>query len=103
MGVIDTGREYGDTISHERRLYVSSLLPGPELFATSSRAHWGIEHSLYYVLEVVFREDGARITSGEAPENRTYFRKLRMMVARVDRESTSSIKSRVKQMAWSDE
>jgi predicted transposase YbfD/YdcC len=103
IGVIDATRESGDKISHERRLYVSSLPPDPEVFATSSRAHWGIENSLHYVLDVVFREDMARIKSGEAPENWAYFRKIALTVARADTESKDSVKSRVKQMAWSDE
>jgi predicted transposase YbfD/YdcC len=103
IGIIDATRGCGDKISHERRLYVSSLPPDPQLFATSGRAHWGIENSLHYVLDVVYREDGARIKSGEGPENWAYFRKIAMTVARADTESKDSIKSRVKQMAWSDE
>jgi hypothetical protein len=72
------------------------------LFATSSRAHWGIENSQHQVLDVVFREDAARIKSGEAPENWAYFRKIALTVARADKGSKDSVKSRVKQMAWSD-
>jgi predicted transposase YbfD/YdcC len=101
--VIDATRESGDKVSHERRLYVSGLPPDPGLFAAPSRAHWGIENSLHYVLDVVFREDGAGIKSGEGPENRAYFRKIALTVARADTESKDSVKSRVKQMAWSDE
>jgi hypothetical protein len=54
---------------------------------------------------VVYREDAARIKSGEEPENWAYFRKIAiaMTVARADTESKDSIKSRGKQMAWSDE
>jgi hypothetical protein len=63
----------------------------------------GIENSLHYVLDVVYREDGARIKSGNAPENWAYFRKIALTVARTDKESKDSVKSRVKQMAWSDE
>jgi predicted transposase YbfD/YdcC len=103
IGIIDATREIGDKVSQERRLYVSSLPPDPQLFALSGRAHWGIENSLHYVLDVVYREDAARIKSGEAPENWAYFRKIAMTVARADTESKDSIKSRVKQMAWSDE
>ncbi|MDR2738946.1 MAG: ISAs1 family transposase, partial [Treponema sp.] len=101
IGIIDAARESG-VKSHERRLYVSSLPPDPQLFAVSGRAHWGIEHSLHYVLDVAFREDMARIKSGEAPENRAYFRKTAMAVACADTESKDSVKSRVKQTAWSD-
>jgi hypothetical protein len=79
------------------------LPPDPQLFAASSRAHWGIENSLHYVLDVVFREDAARIKSGNGPENWAYFRKIGMTVARASTESKSSMKSRVKQMVWSDD
>jgi hypothetical protein len=44
----------------------------------------------------------ARIKSGGAPESWAYFRKTAMAVARADTESKDSVKSRVKQMAWSD-
>jgi predicted transposase YbfD/YdcC len=103
IGFIDARREIGDKVSFQRRYYVSSLPPDPVLFATTARAHWGIENSLHYVLDVVYREDGARIKSGNAPENWAYFRKIALTVARADEESKDSIKSRVKQMAWSDE
>jgi predicted transposase YbfD/YdcC len=103
IGMIDSTREIGDKVSHERRLYVSSLPSDPQLFAVTGRAHWGIENSLHYVLDVAYREDGARIKSGEGPENWGYFRKIAMTVARADRESKDSMKSRVKQMAWSDD
>jgi hypothetical protein len=55
------------------------------------------------VLDVTYREDAARIKSGEGPENWAYFRKIGLTVARADRESKDSVKSRVKQMAWSEE
>jgi hypothetical protein len=51
----------------------------------------------------MYREDAARIKSGEGPENWAYFRKTGLTVARAERESRDSIKSRVTQMAWSDE
>ena len=103
IGMIDSTRETGDKVSFERRLYVSSLPPDPVEFAVTGRAHWGIENSLHYVLDVAYREDGARIKSGEGRENWASFRKIAMTVAKADKESKDSIKSRVKQMAWSDD
>jgi hypothetical protein len=67
------------------------------------RAHWGIENSLHYVLDVAFREDACRIKTGCAPENWACFRKIALTVARSDKQSTDSMKKRVKKMAWSDE
>jgi hypothetical protein len=51
----------------------------------------------------VYREDAARIKSGNAPEHWAYFRKRALRVACADEQSKESMKSRVKQMAWSDE
>jgi hypothetical protein len=90
-------------VSLERRFYVSSLSPDPQVCAVAGRGHWGIENSLHYVLDMMYREDEARIMRGEGPENWGYFLKIAMTVARADRGSKDSVKSRVKQMAWSDD
>jgi hypothetical protein len=55
------------------------------------------------VLDVAYREDGARIKTGEGAENWAYFWKIAKTVARADKESTDRVKSRVKQMARSDD
>jgi uncharacterized protein YecE (DUF72 family) len=55
---------------------------------------------------LTYREDAARIKNGEGPENWAYFRTIGMTVVWADRESEDSmdsIKSHVKQMAWSDD
>jgi hypothetical protein len=67
------------------------------------RAHWGIENSLHYVLDVAFGEDGSRIRKDKGPENMTILRKQALTVARSDTETKSSIIRRRKQMAWSNE
>jgi predicted transposase YbfD/YdcC len=103
IGVVQSIRETPEKTSTEYRYYVSSLNPDPELFAMAVRAHWGIENSLHYVLDVAFREDACRIKTGCAPENWACFRKIALTVARSDNQSTDSVKKRVKKMAWSDE
>jgi len=102
FGVIQAMRETPLKTTTEQRFFISSLPPEPQLFAAAVRAHWGIENSLHYVLDVAFREDTSRIKVGYAPENWAYFRKIALTVARSDKQSKKSIKSRVKQMAWSD-
>jgi predicted transposase YbfD/YdcC len=93
----------GETVTPEQRYYVSSLPADPVMFGSSVRAHWGIENSLHDVLDVAFGEDACRIKSGNAPENLGFIRKMALSLARSDTESTRSITSRIKQMAWSDQ
>jgi hypothetical protein len=54
---------------------------------------------LHYISRLfLYLPDGVRST-----ENWGYFRKIAMTVAKADKESKDSVKSRVKQMAWSDD
>jgi hypothetical protein len=73
------------------------------VFGTCVRDHWGIENSLHYVLDAAFGEDACRIKSGNAPENMAFIRKIALSLARADSQSSRSIRSRIKQMAWTDE
>ncbi len=53
----------------EVRFYISSLPANAKTFGNAVRAHWGIETSLHWVLDVAFREDQSRIRKDNAPEN----------------------------------
>jgi hypothetical protein len=44
-----------------------------------------------------------RIKKDNGPENMAFIRKIALTVARSDRETKSSVASRIKQMAWSDD
>jgi predicted transposase YbfD/YdcC len=103
IGVVESIRTVGEAVTTEQRYYISSLPADPVVFGTSVRAHWGIENSLHYVLDVAFGEDACRIKSGNAPENLTFIRKTALSLARSDTQSKRSIASRIKQMAWSNE
>jgi predicted transposase YbfD/YdcC len=103
IGRIESIRMVGEMVTAEQRYYVSSLPADPVLLGSSVRAHWGIENSLHYVLDVAFGEDACRIKSGNAPENLAFIRKIAFSLARSDIQSTRSIARRIKQMAWSEE
>lgn len=55
--------------------YISTL-KDVKNFAHAARAHWGVENSLHWVLDVTFREDDSRIRTGYALENFNIFRQL---------------------------
>jgi predicted transposase YbfD/YdcC len=103
IGVVESIRTVGEAVTTEQRYYVSSLPADPVVFGSSVRAHWGIENSLHYVLDVAFGEDACRIKNGNGPENIAFIRKIALSLARSDTDSKRSIAGRIKQMAWSDQ
>ena len=64
--------------SRERRYYLSSARLDAATFARAVRGHWGIENRLHWVLDVVFRDDLARLRTGHAPENMAVVRHMAM-------------------------
>jgi predicted transposase YbfD/YdcC len=75
IGMVESERTIKGETSIERRHYICSL-SDVEPFAHAVRAHWGVENSLHWVLDVTFREDDSRIRTGYAPENFTIIRQL---------------------------
>ena len=79
----------------ERRYYITSLAPDAKVIGRAVRSHWGIENSVHWVLDVVFREDESRARTGHAPENLTALRRLACaMIKRSDPASKTSISER---------
>jgi predicted transposase YbfD/YdcC len=104
IGVVESTRDAGTgEATTERRYFVSSLGADEELFAHAVRAHWGIENRLHYMLDVVYREDASRVRKDYSPRTLALIRKIALTVARSDKESKTSIRGRVQQMAWSED
>ncbi len=53
----------------QRRFYIASRKMTAAELAQAVRAHWAIENSLHWVLDVVFREDHARSRTAHGPAN----------------------------------
>ena len=86
--------------SVERRYYLSSI-DQVDVFAASTRAHWAVENSLHWVLDMVFREDESRIRQGGTPAIFNVFRQFaNNLLRKVD--SKLSIKARRFQAALDD-
>jgi len=85
-----------------RRVYLSSAKLDAAGFARAVRAHWAIENSLHWVLDVSFDEDRARNRRDHGPENLATLRKLTLNLLRRTRPDIS-IRRKRKRSGWSDE
>jgi predicted transposase YbfD/YdcC len=71
---VRTHKKSGAT-SKETRFYITSLPPDPEPILAAIRAHWGIENTLHWPLDVTFREDSSRLRKDNAAANMAVIRK----------------------------
>lgn len=56
--------------------FISSLPPDAELLLSAIRAHWSIENNFHWTLDVVFREDDARLRVLNGAENFAILRRF---------------------------
>lgn len=74
---VDRKRIIGDKETNERVYYISSLNPKKvELIAGIARKHWGVESSLHWRLDVVFRQDQSRYRNRTGARNLAAMRKI---------------------------
>ena len=60
-------RDTGTDVTVQPRYYISSLDVAAERLLAAARAHWSIENSLHWSLDVTFREDQRPDTLGPQP------------------------------------
>jgi len=72
-----TGKERVET-----RYFLSSLPPNPGQILAAIRAHWGIENTLHWSLDVTFKEDACRTRKDHAARNLSTFRRAAFNILR---------------------
>jgi len=102
IGMVRARRAVGDQESIDCRYYISSLPANAELFGKAVRAHWGVENSLHWVLDMVFREDESRMRKGNSPENFAILRRIALNLVKRDTSSKFSLKARRKAAGWNN-
>ena len=63
------------------------------------RAHWGVENSLHWILDVDFHEDQSRLRKGHGAQNMAVVRHFAINLARSAKDKRS-IKLRRKAAGW---
>ena len=91
-----------DKIERETRFYITSLVLTAILVAPLIRAHWAVENSLHWILDMVFRDDECRLRTDNAPANFTTLKHMAINLIR-RAQSKDSIRLRRKVAAWDDE
>ena len=100
--IVQNTREIGDKVERETRFYITSLtLPAVHIGAFV-RAHWAVENSLHWVMDMVFRDDECRLRTDNAPANFTTLKHIALNLIR-RAKTKDSIRLRRKVAAWDDE
>lgn len=96
IGMVKRTRTIKDKTSTELQYYLSTLPLDVERFCHAVRAHWGIENSLHWVLDVTMGEDSCRVKKDLSVENLAVLRRTALNLFRT--EGTLPEKSTPKKM-----
>jgi predicted transposase YbfD/YdcC len=89
--------------SVEFRYYIGSFAGTAQEYLDAIRGHWGIENSLHWVLDVVFREDESRHHVGHSGENLALLRKLAISLLKQEKTCEASLKTKRLRCGWDDD
>jgi predicted transposase YbfD/YdcC len=80
--------------SRESRFYICSVeKPPAEQMQQDVRAHWKVENSLHWVLDMQMREDESRIRTDHAPANMAVLRHIALNIVRSDPDRKIGVKA----------
>lgn len=93
-------RDINGTVSKEKAYFISSLESNAAAVAKAIRAHWGIENSLHWCLDISFREDHCRIRKDHAPENMGILRHMALNLLKREKSLKGGIQTKRLKAAW---
>jgi len=93
-------RRVGEKTSVERRYYLSSLAAPARAIGAAIRAHWGIENSVHWVLDLAFRQDESRARVRHAARNLATLHHLALNVLRQEKTARVGISAKRHKAGW---
>jgi predicted transposase YbfD/YdcC len=103
VGKITATREdkaTGTLQTQDRYYLLSRVMPARE-FLELVRAHWTIENSLHWVLDVILHEDHARARKDHAPANLAILRRMALNAIKASQDKGSN-RLKFKRAGWDD-
>lgn len=85
------------------RYFITSLANDARQILAAKRAHWGIENSLHWVLDVAFREDDSRVRQGNADQNLAILRHVALNLLKQEKTARGGIKAKRLQAGWNED
>jgi len=109
VAIISTRSIKGIT-SVETRYFLTSLEPNARNNLFVSRAHWGIENSLNWVLDVIFKEDARIVWNKNVAQNEALIRRIALNLVKkyqaihpFNRGSRKVAIKTIRKLLWDDE
>jgi predicted transposase YbfD/YdcC len=87
------------TVQTQARYYLLSRVMAAQEFLDTVRAHWAIENSLHWVLDVVMREDQARARKDHAPAHLAILRRMALNTIKANKDKGSR-RLKFKRAGW---
>jgi predicted transposase YbfD/YdcC len=100
--MVESQREIGEKIERETRFYITSLVWLASQLGPVIRSHWGVENSLHWIMDMLFRDDECRIRTDHAPANFTTIKHMAQNLIR-RAPGKDSMRVRRKVAAWDDD
>ena len=102
VAMVESERLIGGERSVETRYFISSLPGEAGTMLESVSAHWGIENSVHWVLDVTFGEDYCRVRKGNGAENFSTMRRMALNLLKREATLKASIAGKRKRAGWDE-
>ena len=100
---VECRRETEGGATVQTRYYISSLEAAAHRQLAAVRAHWSIENSLHWSLDVTFREDQSRVRKDNAPKNMATLRQISHNLLKLETSLKVGIQGKRLQAGWRED
>jgi len=93
-------RRLGPKVSVEQGYYISSANDSAKHLLAAKRAHWGIENSVHWILDIAFREDESRLRKDHGAQNFAILRHIALNLLKQETTVKLGVHNKRLKAAW---